>query len=167
MQNLPLIAFVRLRAHAFPMREKANHPCLRCGACCAVFRVSFYWREAEPSEKPTCVPVELTEDFSPFRRVMKGTNLKHHSRCIALKGKVGSGAECSIYSSRPSTCREFAASFEQGEHQPRCDQARAHHNLPPLRRADWQDFEQLSASSPSCYTPEHEEPSSITSPLSS
>ncbi|HBP8873638.1 TPA: YkgJ family cysteine cluster protein, partial [Escherichia coli] len=23
------------------------NPCMRCGACCAFFRVSFYWAEAD------------------------------------------------------------------------------------------------------------------------
>ncbi|RBD09468.1 YkgJ family cysteine cluster protein, partial [Xanthomonas oryzae pv. oryzae] len=25
------------------------HPCLTCGACCAYFRVSFHWSEADPA----------------------------------------------------------------------------------------------------------------------
>ena len=24
-----------------------SHPCLRCGACCAWFRVAFHWTEAD------------------------------------------------------------------------------------------------------------------------
>ena len=26
------------------------HPCLTCGACCAHFRVSFHWSEADPDQ---------------------------------------------------------------------------------------------------------------------
>ncbi|HWU69743.1 MAG TPA: YkgJ family cysteine cluster protein, partial [Pseudoxanthomonas sp.] len=36
------------------------HPCLSCGACCAIFRVSLHWSEADP-EQGGRVPIELTE----------------------------------------------------------------------------------------------------------
>ena len=36
----------------------AAHPCLRCGACCAAFRVAFHWSEAMP-HKPDGVPADL------------------------------------------------------------------------------------------------------------
>ena len=32
------------------------HPCLSCGACCAHFRASFYWAEAD-DQTPGGVPV--------------------------------------------------------------------------------------------------------------
>ena len=35
------------------------HPCLTCGACCAYFRVSFHWSEADPALGGR-VPFELT-----------------------------------------------------------------------------------------------------------
>lgn len=142
------------------MSAQALHPCLSCGACCAYFRVSFYWREAEASENPLAVPVELTEDYNSQRRAMRGTNQKHHARCVALEGKIGERAACSVYTLRPSPCREFEASLENGTHNPRCDQARAQHNLPPLRRADWEKFRELErvcATAPSCYTSSHEQ----------
>jgi len=55
------------------------NPCLRCGACCAYFRASFYWGEADDTA-PNGVPVELTEDLTAFRRVMIGTNGKEPRR---------------------------------------------------------------------------------------
>ena len=115
------------------------HPCQTCGACCAYFRVSFYWREAEEAAegRHAPVPVELTDEGTAMFRVMKGTSDKHHVRCVALEGKVGDAVSCSIYSLRPTPCREFTASFEAGEHEPRCDQARAKYNLKPLTRRDW------------------------------
>lgn len=140
------------------------HPCQQCGACCAVFRVAFYWREADPEQSPLAVPTELTEDYTQFKLSMKGTGNKHHCRCVALEGKVGEGATCSIYSLRPSPCREFAASFEDGTHKPRCDYARAKHGLPPLKLKDWIHIpgsaafiERLSANETPCYTRPHEE----------
>lgn len=138
----------------------ALHPCLACGACCACFRVSFYWREADPEQTPLAVPAELTEEHNQFKLSMKGTSSKHHSRCIALEGKVGEGAKCSIYSLRPSPCRDFAASFEDGVHRPRCDYARAKYGLPPLKLKDWIAFdgiERLPAMDSTCYADAHAE----------
>ncbi len=40
------------------------NPCMTCGACCAHYRVSFYWGES--SEAPGgFVPIELTEQVHP------------------------------------------------------------------------------------------------------
>ncbi len=111
----------------------AENPCQSCGACCGHFRVSFYWRETEPSERTFPVPVELTEDVSTHLRCMKGTNQKHYNRCVALEGKVGTQVSCSIYLHRPSPCREFSYSYENGIRNPRCDEARGAYGLPPLR----------------------------------
>jgi Fe-S-cluster containining protein len=76
-------------------------------------------------------------ELTPEQRVMKGTEAKHNPHCVGLQGKIGKDAHCRIYENRPSTCRAFAASFENGVRNPRCDQARAHHGLPALRREDW------------------------------
>ncbi len=125
------------------------HPCQKCGACCAKWRVVFYWREAEPplpgwspadqspSEERPPVPRRFTEDCGQWIRCMKGTDSKHQLRCEALTGRIGDQVACSIYDRRPSPCRAFEASFEGGRHQPRCDEARAAHGLSPLRRQDW------------------------------
>jgi Fe-S-cluster containining protein len=118
------------------------HPCQTCGACCAYYRVSFYWREAEEAVegRHAPVPIELTENRGDFYRTMLGTSSKHHSRCVALDGKVGEQVGCSIYTLRPSPCRDFEASFEDGTHHPRCDEARARYQLRPLTRKDWESF---------------------------
>ncbi len=112
------------------------HPCQKCGACCASYRVSFYWLEAEPDVE-NAVPIEWTEEVNLRFRCMKGTNKKHHPHCAALSGRVGQKVGCEIYSNRPSPCRNFKASFEDGYHQPRCDEARAKHGLKPLTKYDW------------------------------
>jgi Fe-S-cluster containining protein len=118
---------------------RSLHPCQSCGACCAFFRVSFYWREAEEAAegREAPVPRELTEDRNALFRVMKGTNDNHHVRCVALEGKVGESVACGIYALRPSPCRDFQASFEDGTHEGRCDSARAKYHLRPLSRRDW------------------------------
>ena len=59
------------------------NPCMTCGACCAFFRVSFYWTEADDAGGK--VSVSLTEQISPFHRCMRGANQKN-PRCVALAG---------------------------------------------------------------------------------
>lgn len=116
------------------------HPCQTCGACCASLRVAFHWREAEsdPDDKADhSVPQEYTEELDGNQRCMKGTNHKHKPSCIALKGDVGQSAHCIIYEKRPSPCRKFAASFEDGYPRPSCDDARAKHGLRPLTKYDY------------------------------
>lgn len=110
------------------------HPCRRCGACCAAFRVSFYWGEA--GDAPPLVPEALTEQITAQRAAMRGTN-QPKPRCIALEGEVGGETTCTIHPRRSSTCRDFEASWEQGQHNPRCDDARARYALSPLTPEDW------------------------------
>jgi len=110
------------------MSELTN-PCMTCGACCAHFRVSFYWAEAE--DAGGSVPVDLTEPLSLLMRNMRGTN-DRQPRCVALQGDIGGCVSCGIYDQRPSPCREFAMSGEQGVPNDACDRARARHGLPPL-----------------------------------
>lgn len=113
-----------------------KNPCILCGACCAYFRVSFYWGEAEPELGGT-VPVALTEDVTPFYRCMAGTNQKN-PRCIALQGTIGQQTFCSIYQDRSTSCREFGVQWEDGimhlskEGISRCNKARAAWHLQPL-----------------------------------
>ncbi|MCA9954874.1 MAG: YkgJ family cysteine cluster protein [Ardenticatenaceae bacterium] len=109
----------------------AEHVCLRCGACCAYYRVSFYWAEADPAVTGT-VPLSLTEKLNEFRRVMAGTNGKS-PRCVALKGQIGSCVHCTIYEERPSPCREFRVAWEDGLPSPECDKARLAWGLPVLQ----------------------------------
>ena len=117
------------------MRALVN-PCLDCGACCAHYRVSFYWGEAD-KDQGGLVPVEMTEDVTPYLRCMRGTN-HPQPRCIALQGKVGGAVRCLIYAFRPSACREFGLSCEDGRWHAeggeleRCNSARAAWGLPRL-----------------------------------
>ncbi len=111
------------------------HPCLTCGACCAYFRASFYWAEAD-DVTPGGVPVEMTRKLNDFRRSMRGMD-GPHPRCIALQGEIGTSVYCSIYERRASVCRAFVPSWENGEQNERCDRARAAWGLEPLRPEDW------------------------------
>jgi uncharacterized protein len=95
--------------------------CQQCGACCASFRVSFYWAEA--AERG--LPDELLEKLNAHLANLKGTN-QPQPRCHALQGEVGENVTCVAYSQRPSPCREV----EPGD--AKCNTARARHGLPPL-----------------------------------
>ncbi|ATG17761.1 YkgJ family cysteine cluster protein [Providencia alcalifaciens] len=110
--------------------DPSDNPCVNCGACCAYFRVSFYWAEAEAGGGS--VPKHLTEQITPFMSCMQGTNQKPNTRCTALTGNVGECVSCSIYEQRPTPCREFEQSWHNGIHNEACDRARAAYGLPPL-----------------------------------
>ena len=112
------------------------HPCQRCGACCAAFRVAFHWSESAP-HTPAGPDEALTGQVRPFEVAMRGTEAGTTLRCVALQGEVGSTVTCAIYDRRPSPCRALQAAWEHGEPSPQCDRARARHGLPPLSPADF------------------------------
>ena len=91
--------------------------CQSCGACCASFRVSFYWAETDAHPQGS-VPVGLTRKVNETYVCMQGTD-QRPVRCIALQGELGKAVSCSIYAQRSSTCREFMAGSDA------CNQARA------------------------------------------
>jgi Fe-S-cluster containining protein len=91
--------------------------------------VSFFWGEC--ASAGGTVPDELVAQISPSRVAMLGTDCKP-VRCVSLEGEVGSRVQCSIYDQRSSTCREFEASWVNGEVNPDCDAARAAFGLPAL-----------------------------------
>jgi uncharacterized protein len=111
------------------------HPCLSCGACCAAFRVSFHWSEADPALGGT-VPIDLTEPLRTHERAMRGTN-QAQPYCVALEADIGRYSRCTIHDRRPTTCALVAASFEFGERSAQCDKARLAHGLPVLQEDDW------------------------------
>lgn len=59
------------------------------------------------------------------------------NRCVALHGHVGRHVSCRIYQNRPSPCRNFKASYEDGTQNPRCDESRVARGLEPLTLKDW------------------------------
>jgi Fe-S-cluster containining protein len=113
-----------------PLSAEPVNPCLSCGACCAFYRASFYWGEADDAPSGT-VPVNLTERLNNFKRVMIGTN-QPNPRCSALIGTICQEVYCQIYEARSSVCREFKVSWEQNVYNPRCDAARLFWGLFPL-----------------------------------
>lgn len=95
--------------------------CQSCGACCASFRVSFYWAEGEMLG----IPEHMTAKLNDFYSCMKGTE-KKPVKCVALAGNVGEKVACQIYQQRSSTCQSVNVGDEQ------CQKARALHGLAPL-----------------------------------
>ncbi|MEY4750030.1 MAG: hypothetical protein RIQ60_2244 [Pseudomonadota bacterium] len=108
----------------------ASSPCQTCGACCAQFRVSFGWREADDA-LGGWVPVALTQRVDAQRRAMRGT-LAKPVRCVALKGELGKTVSCGIYTQRPSACRKFDAWLADGTPDERCQLARERIGLAAL-----------------------------------
>lgn len=105
--------------------DDTDNPCLDCGACCATFRVSFYWAEADERG----LPDKLIEQVNPWYACMAGTN-RSSPRCVALEGRIGATVACTAYEMRPAPCRELQPGDDK------CNRARAKHGLPPLSRAD-------------------------------
>lgn len=103
------------------MATEAGFDCQSCGACCASFRVSFYWGEADDAPGGT-VPAALTVKVNEQMRCMQGTQ-SHPVRCVALQGEVGSSVGCGIYAQRASTCRELLPGDSQ------CLRARQRHGV--------------------------------------
>ena len=110
-------ARLRLNKDAAP----AVNVCQQCGACCASFRVSFYWAEAvQRGLADSC-----TERVNPHLVSMAGTN-RPATRCCALQGEVGKQVACLVYPARPSPCRELQPGDDK------CSRARARYGLAPL-----------------------------------
>ncbi len=96
-------------------------PCTRCGACCASYRVSFYWADPHAG----ALPDALLEQVTPHLACMRGTNARR-PRCVALDGIVGQSVRCTVYDLRPDACRAVMPGDE------RCNRARARHGLEPV-----------------------------------
>lgn len=110
--------------------------CVTCGACCAYFRVSFYWAEGEQ------MPQDMIEPLTAVYSCMQGTNQKN-PRCVALDGELGKAVSCSIYEARSSSCKEVMPADTQ------CNKARAAHGFIPLIEisepaTNDEDFDQVS-----------------------
>jgi hypothetical protein len=103
------------------MSDEATNPCTSCGACCAFFRVSFYWSEAETRG----IPESMTEQVNAVRSCMAGTG-GHPVRCVALNGTVGEAVHCTMYEQRPTPCRSVLIGDEK------CNRARERYGLPPI-----------------------------------
>lgn len=92
--------------------------CMACGACCATYRVSFYWSEGEALG----IPEAMTDKVNDFYSCMKGTN-QPKTYCMALGGKIGKQVACQIYPIRPGACHTVNVGDEQ------CRKARQRHGI--------------------------------------
>ncbi len=106
--------------------------CMRCGACCAAYKVEFNELNSA-GQLENAVPLDMSIDLGNHKRAMKGTQ-GAHKRCIALQGKIGGNVSCGIYDRRPANCRGFAAAWEDGVINPLCDQARGLYGMVPFEQ---------------------------------
>lgn len=106
-----------------------DNPCLRCGACCAGFRVDFDGRELQ--SQGGCVPDGLALPLIASLYRLRGTD-HARPRCAALIGQIGQQVSCGIHEWRPGPCRDFGLRAPMGIGDEACDRARARHGLPPL-----------------------------------
>jgi hypothetical protein len=90
------------------------------------------------------VPAIMATQIAPHINAMKGTNQKGPS-CVALKGIIGKSVSCEIYEHRPNCCRLFKASFEDGERNLSCEEARNSKGLEALTLASWNQTERIPA----------------------
>lgn len=111
------------------MSASTDNPCVRCGACCASFRVDFARDELMSEGGP--VPDGLAVPVTSYTCRMRGTD-HAQPRCAALSGQVGVDARCGIYEWRPGPCREFGMLAPLGRGDAACARARARHGLAPL-----------------------------------
>lgn len=137
----------------------SDNPCIKCGACCACFRVAFHWSEAEPFLNGSGEGLrELTVKLDRHRVAMRGTEGGQPIRCIALEGQVGTEVRCGVYAQRPSPCRELRPDGLDGRPSGQCRQARARFGLPPLPSA----HPQSPHESPAPHEPDTESPAETT-----
>lgn len=82
------------------------------------------------------MPIIMTKQISPYMNAMNGTDQIKPS-CVALKGIIGKSTSCGIYDQRPNCCRIFKASFEDGDRNESCEEARLSKGLRVLDASDW------------------------------
>ena len=89
----------------------SKNDCVKCGACCTqdLDLDSYIDAELEEARK---IPEKyklpmVVYGFVPIRTVLNPRDKPGSSRCMALKGIVGTRVACDIYENRPSTCREL------------------------------------------------------------
>ena len=94
--------------------------------------VIFECHSIGPKPKTAAAPFPfLNGAFDPVPALHAGDQ-QQVPRCNALDGEIGKAVSCSIYLNRPSPCREFDQSGENGLRNEACDRARERYGLPPL-----------------------------------
>jgi len=79
---------------------------------------------------------------------MRGTVGVSERRCAAFQGTVGDWTTCTIHAARPTPCRRFTPSYEDGKRHQRCDLAREAHGLLPLTPEVWEAWRREEAPTP-------------------
>lgn len=97
-------------------------PCDCCGACCQTFPVLVSISDArrEPRIK------EEARQLPEWQRTLEREFMLHPLPFLESCCFLQSDNRCSVYETRPSVCRVFAAGSEE------CEEARRRKGLPPL-----------------------------------
>lgn len=90
-------------------------PCRACGACCASGVDDGYIADLDEKDEKRMgrerlkrMTVELGSWHEPHYATKSKENHQGLIVCQALRGSVGGRCSCSIYTVRPTVCREFA-----------------------------------------------------------
>jgi uncharacterized protein len=107
------------------MFRMPDYECDNCGACCRTFPVFASLQDAEREARIVSESRRLPDNLVTPDWTFQLFPLPFHETCCFLDA----GNLCTIYSSRPSVCRAFAAGSEQ------CQEARGRSGLEPLAEA--------------------------------
>jgi uncharacterized protein len=96
--------------------------CDGCGACCRTYPVFAAQADADREPRVASEGRSLPEHLATPGWRYQLFPLPFHETCCFLDA----GSRCTIYSTRPDVCRDFAAGSDQ------CQAARNRSGLPPL-----------------------------------
>ena len=110
------------------------YECDGCGACCRTYPIFASHEDAAREPRIVLETQKLAAHLETPQWSYRLYPLPFHETCCFLDHDC----RCTIYSTRPQVCREFAAGSEP------CQTARAAKGLPPLRPVADQDGEEQS-----------------------
>ncbi|QEH35910.1 Flagellin N-methylase [Aquisphaera giovannonii] len=105
-----------------PNPSPADYECDGCGACCGAYLIFASVDDARREPRIEAETQRLAGWLETPKWAYRLHPLPFHESCCFLDAD----RRCSIYETRPTVCREFAAGDEP------CQKARAMRGLPPL-----------------------------------
>ncbi|NUB07102.1 YkgJ family cysteine cluster protein [Azospirillum sp. Vi22] len=91
------------------MMKADTFDCQTCGACC-IHAGDILVAKDEPTPRYLQHSIRgrigfMSDDHETHRCMTKDAQ----SRCVALRGEIGTSVRCTTYSRRPKVCQEFQA----------------------------------------------------------
>jgi len=97
--------------------EQPPIPCFRCGVCCTCYQPPLTTKDIDNIasalgiSRPKCI-----SKYAVKVPIKEGYLLKHTKKgCVFLTWDADGKARCTIYDSRPKTCREWTPSLAKPE----------------------------------------------------